>query len=227
MSRLARTVTRPFDLAPNTTLALALTDAGLAAAVTSLTQSAGALLPEEGPVHHGLLDLETVPDPLVPERAKALITRVVPGGVVVVVVHQPGDEHVNELAARLGPSLDLTEVQAERDGVVVVLRAKRRQPLSKPRIKELRGIGHGIEANVLVGRAGLSAEIVAAARAALERHGLIKAKLTPQCEVDKDVAADELAWATGAILVQRIGKMMLLYRPDVKLAPPVTHRRGG
>ena len=227
MSRLARTVTRSLDLTPNATLAFALTDAGLEAAVTSLAGSAGAIVADEGPVSHGLVDLESFPAPLVPERVKALITRVLPGGVVVVVVHQPPEGHVNELAARLGPCLDLREVQAERDGLVLLLRGRRRAALSKDRIKELRGLGHAIEASVLVGRPGLTPEIVAAARAALERHGLVKAKLTPQCEVDKDVAGDELAWATGAVLVQRVGKTMLLHRPDVKLEPPVSHRRGG
>ena len=76
-------------------------------------------------------------------------------------------------------------------------------------------------------RHGLTAEIVAATRSALERHGLVKAKMTPQCELDKEVVARDLAWATGAKLIQRIGKTAILFRPDIKLDPPVTHRRGG
>jgi len=226
-SRIAKTVTRFLDLTPGATLAIDLLDRGLAAAVRSLAGSAGVEELAEGAVTLGLLDLETAPAPLVPDRAKRLIERVAPGGVIVVVIHQPDDRHINEFAGAVGPCLDLAEVNAERDGLVAILRGRRRPALKKTRIKELRGLGHEIEASVLIGRPGITAEIVAATHAALERHGLVKAKLTPGCEIDKEVAAAELAWATGSVLVQRIGKTALLYRPDVKLTPPVSHRRGG
>ena len=227
MSRIARTVTRFLDLTPDSTLALDLSDEALAVAVRSLAGSAGATEPEEGPVQRGLVDLEGPPDPLVPDRVKQLVERVAPGGTVVAVIHQPGDGNSNELAAQIGPCLDLNEVNAEREGHVLILRGRRRKALAKARVKELRGLGHAIEASVLVGRQGLTPEIVAATRAALERHGLVKAKLTPQCELDKESASRDLAWATGSKLLQRIGKTALLYRPDIKLEPPVTHRRGG
>jgi RNA-binding protein YhbY len=63
--------------------------------------------------------------------------------------------------------------------------------------------------------------VVEATRTALERHGLIKIKLTPQSTEDKDGAAIALSWATGSHLVQRVGKTALLFREDVELAPPV------
>ncbi|TNF31302.1 MAG: YhbY family RNA-binding protein [Deltaproteobacteria bacterium] len=228
MSRIAKTVTRYLDLAPNATLGLSLSDEGLASAVRSLAGSVGAVEPAEGEVQCGLVDLETAPAPLVPLRVQQLIERVTPGGLVVVVIHSPNtDQHINELAAQIGPSLDLTNVAAERDGLVAILRGHRRTALTRTRIKELRGVAHGVEASILVGRLGLTTEIVAATRAALERHGLVKAKMTPQCELDKEEVARDLAWATGAKLIQRIGKTAILFRPDVKLDPPVTHRRGG
>jgi len=227
MSRIAKTVTRLLDLTPNGTFALSLSDEGLAAAVRGLAESAGAVEVEDGEAERGLVDLEAAPAPLVPERVRELISRVAPGGNVVVVIHTRSDEHVNELAARVGPCLDLTGVDAREDGLVIVMRGQRRKALTRTRIKELRGVAHGVEASVLIGRHGLTPEIVAAARAAVERHGLIKAKMTPQCELDKVAVAHELAWATGSKLVQRIGKTAVLYRPDIKLDPPVTHRRGG
>ena len=61
---------------------------------------------------------------------------------------------------------------------------------------------------------------MAAAETALQRHGLVKVKLTPQCKLEKGEAARALAWGTGGDLVQRIGKTALLWRRDVPLDPP-------
>ena len=97
--------------------------------------------------------------------------------------------------------------------------------LSNRERKELRAIGHAMEPSVLVGRAGLSDELVGAAEAALLRHGIVKVKLTKGVEADKEQALDDLAWATGALTIHRVGKTAVLRRPDVRLDPPV--KRGG
>ena len=226
MSRLARTCTRLLAPTPATAVALAVGDPELANGLRSLLGSAGATIAEDGPATAGVLEARTTPNALIDPDDRALVERVAAGGPVVVVVRAvPRGEHPNEVAARLGPCLDLREVQAELDDGVVVLRGLRRTPLGNAKAKELRGLGHAMEPSVLIGRGGLSPELVASAREALERHGLVKAKLTPQSELDKGVAARDLAWATGAVVVQRVGKTMLLYRPDVKLEPPVAKRR--
>jgi len=96
----------------------------------------------------------------------------------------------------------------------------RRPDLSRAEVKRLRGLGHALEATVLVGRGGLTEAVVSATRRALERHGLVKTKLTPQASLDKQEAASALAAATGAYLVQRIGKTALLRLPSVPLDLP-------
>jgi RNA-binding protein YhbY len=53
----------------------------------------------------------------------------------------------------------------------------------------------------------------------------VKAKLTRACEHEKVAACDDLAWATGAQCIQRVGRTAVLYRADVPLDPPV--KRGG
>lgn len=112
----------------------------------------------------------------------------------------------------------------EAVGLVVddlwVVGGLRRPDLSRPEVKRLRGLGHALEATVLVGRGGLTEAVVAATRRALERHGLVKAKLTPQASLDKQEAAAALAAATGAYLVQRIGKTALLRLASVPLDLP-------
>jgi len=232
MSRLAKLCSQLLSLAPERTVALALADEGLAGTLRSLAGSAGAVVLEPGPeadeadaADAGVVELEALPAPLVPSHARALVDRVRSGGPIVVVIRAAGEVHPNRVAARIGPLLKLLEVHAEAVDGAVVLRGTRRPRLGRARQKELRGVAHPLEATVLIGRGGLSEETVAAAREAIERHGLIKAKLTPQSDLDKDTASEDLAWAIGADLVQRIGKTMVLWRPDVTLAPPVSRKR--
>lgn len=222
MQRLARTIARLLDLAPGKELALDLETPELQAALGSLLASAGAVVvPEIAPA--GVVEIPKAPAPLVPERARALISRVAPGGVVIVVMHD-ATENADQLAHRFGPVFDLDHVHGEPcwigEDAIVVLRGLRRPQPSRARIKELRGIAHDLEASILIGRDGLSAGLVASAREALERHGLVKAKLTPRARLDKDDSAVELAWAAGGQLVQRVGKTAVLFRPDVPLQPP-------
>jgi RNA-binding protein len=234
MQRLAKTIARLLDLAPGRELALDLATPELAAALQSLVASAGAsVVPEIAPA--GVVELAAAPAPLVPERARELITRVAPGGTVVVVIRgaaggpaargAAGAAGVaSGLAQALGPVFDLEHVHGEAVGEGeapdVVLRGLRRPQPTRTRIKELRGLAHDLEASILVGRDGLSPGLVASAKEALARHGLVKAKLTPRARLDKQDAAVELAWAAGGQLVQRVGKTAVIYRPDVPLQPP-------
>ncbi len=49
---------------------------------------------------------------------------------------------------------------------------------------------------------------------ALTAHELIKVKLLQSCSLDKDDAAKQMASHHGALLVQRVGRTALLYRPN-------------
>jgi RNA-binding protein len=79
--------------------------------------------------------------------------------------------------------------------------------------RHLRGLGHALHAVVQVGREGLSAAVVAATDAALAEHELVKIKLGPGAELERDAASSELAAATDAEVAQVLGKTILLYRP--------------
>jgi RNA-binding protein len=52
---------------------------------------------------------------------------------------------------------------------------------------------------------------------ALKTHELIKIKLGQNCPLERNEAARELALLTEATLVQVIGRMVLLYRPNPDL----------
>ncbi len=225
MQRLARTVARLLELAPDREIAIAITTPELQTAFESLVSSAGASIVAEEIAPSGVVEIAGPPAPLVPENARELISRVVPGGSVVVIIHHAAGSAA-ALAHKLGPLFDLDHVHGEAgpegDHPIIVLRGLRRPQPTRTRIKELRGLAHNLEASILIGRDGLSEGLVASAREALERHGLVKAKLTPRARLDKQDSAVELAWAAGGQLVQRVGKTAVIFRPDVPLQPPTS-----
>ncbi|CAK8722267.1 Ribosome assembly RNA-binding protein YhbY [Candidatus Electrothrix aarhusensis] len=89
--------------------------------------------------------------------------------------------------------------------------------LNSKQRKYLRGLGHHVDPIVYVGKEGLSANVNQSVLDTLRTRELIKVKLGQNCEVPKKEAAELLAKASGAALVQLIGKMVLLYMPNKKL----------
>ena len=77
----------------------------------------------------------------------------------------------------------------------------------------LRGLGHSLHPFVMIGKHHLSEEVVRATDEALSAHELIKVRIQEGCLEDRKTVAAELASATGAAVVQVLGKTFLLYRP--------------
>lgn len=86
--------------------------------------------------------------------------------------------------------------------------------LTSKQIKYLRGLGHKLPALVLVGKDGITPQLIKAAGVELQNHELIKVKIGNNSSVNKTEAADILPQATGSDLVQLIGKTLLLFRPN-------------
>ncbi len=80
--------------------------------------------------------------------------------------------------------------------------------------RTLRGLGHALTPVVQLGKGGLSAALVEAVVSALADHELIKVKLLDTFELDRHVAAEQLAVLTHSDVAQVLGKTILLYRPD-------------
>jgi len=89
-------------------------------------------------------------------------------------------------------------------------------PLSEAQRKHLRRLGHDRNPIVLVGQAGLGANLVAELDRALRDHELVKVRARVGDRAERDRVFAELAAATGSEHVQRIGHVALLYRrnPD-------------
>lgn len=89
--------------------------------------------------------------------------------------------------------------------------------LTNPQKKTLRGLGHHLEPVVYAGKEGFSPALLKSLEAALKAHELVKIKLGQNCPAARNEAGDQLAQLTGAALVQVIGRMILLFRPNPDL----------
>ncbi|MDD2464532.1 MAG: ribosome assembly RNA-binding protein YhbY [Desulfobulbus sp.] len=89
--------------------------------------------------------------------------------------------------------------------------------LTSSQKKKLRALGHHLEPVVYVGKEGLSKPLQQSAMAALKARELIKIKLGQNCPLERGSAGEQLAALCEAALVQVIGRMVLLYRPNPDL----------
>lgn len=78
----------------------------------------------------------------------------------------------------------------------------------------LRGLGHGLNPYVMIGKHHLSDDVIKATDEALVAHELVKVRIQEGCLEDRKIVAAELADATGSAVVQVLGKTFLLYRPS-------------
>ena len=65
----------------------------------------------------------------------------------------------------------------------------------------------------MVGKDGLTEGVIGALDQALTDHELVKVKLLRYCPLEKEAAGDALAAASGAAVVQRVGRVVTLFRP--------------
>jgi putative YhbY family RNA-binding protein len=83
----------------------------------------------------------------------------------------------------------------------------------------LKARAHALEPVVRVGHAGVTDAMVAEIDRALEAHELIKVKIG---EGDRDARvahAEAISVRTGAAVVQRVGRVLILWRPRPELMP--------
>jgi RNA-binding protein len=91
--------------------------------------------------------------------------------------------------------------------------------LSEPQKKFLRGLGHRLKPIVMVGEAGLSESLLAEFESTLDHHELIKVRVRVGDREARDAIIAQLCRDANAQLVQRIGNIALLYRPNLKKKP--------
>ena len=88
--------------------------------------------------------------------------------------------------------------------------------LTNAQTRFLRGQAHGLKAILQVGGKGISQTLVDEVIVALEHHELIKVKIAAEDRDAREALARDLATRADAALVQRIGHVVILYRPSIE-----------
>lgn len=89
--------------------------------------------------------------------------------------------------------------------------------------KRLRQIGHALNPVVMIGGSGLTDSVIEEAVRALTDHELIKIKVAGEDRDARTEVIDALAQATQAEVVQKIGKIALLYKKAAKQNPKLSN----
>lgn len=91
--------------------------------------------------------------------------------------------------------------------------------LSEHQKKYLRGLGHRLKPLVMVGDGGLSESLLAEFESTLDHHELIKVRVRVGDRDARDRIIAKLCAHSSAELIQRIGNVALLYRPNLTKKP--------
>ena len=79
-------------------------------------------------------------------------------------------------------------------------------------ILALKARAHHLNPVVMIGQHGLTDAVIKETDAALAAHELIKVRVAGDDRAERVAAAEALCEATGAFLVQHIGKLLVLWR---------------
>jgi RNA-binding protein len=95
--------------------------------------------------------------------------------------------------------------------------------------KRLRQIAHHLHPVIIIGDAGVSDAVIAETDRALADHELIKVKVNAGDRDDRQALGAALTDACRAELVQRIGKVLVLYRHNPEAVESLSNvlRAGG
>ena len=85
--------------------------------------------------------------------------------------------------------------------------------------KHLRSTARRLHCEVTVGKAGVSEKLLHHVRTLLSRRELIKVRLLEAADDDRRAAARELAAGAEASLVDLVGRVVVLYKPNEQLPP--------
>jgi RNA-binding protein len=80
----------------------------------------------------------------------------------------------------------------------------------------LKGLAHPLNQIIQIGKEGLSTGLIATTLEELDRHELIKVKISSNSGLEKHDTSLQLAQITQSVLVQLIGKTIVLYKPNPK-----------
>lgn len=86
---------------------------------------------------------------------------------------------------------------------------------------ELMAQAHGLAPVVIIGNAGLSEAVLKEIDTALKSHQLIKVRAMSGDREQRDLMLTTICEQLHAASVQHIGKMLVVYRPDLDKSMPI------
>lgn len=86
--------------------------------------------------------------------------------------------------------------------------------LSGKQKRYLRSLAVNLKPVVIIGKDGVSANLIDSIDVALEAHELIKIKVLETFDADLNELASDLAEVSDSYLIQKMGRTILLYRPS-------------
>ncbi|MBX3706921.1 MAG: ribosome assembly RNA-binding protein YhbY [Pseudomonadales bacterium] len=89
--------------------------------------------------------------------------------------------------------------------------------------KRLRQIAHHLDPVIAVGDQGVSQAVIAETERALDDHELIKVRVHDADREERARVAEALAEACNAVVVQSIGRIVVLYRRNPEAEPRLSN----
>lgn len=95
--------------------------------------------------------------------------------------------------------------------------------LSNRQKKRYRTIGHQLKPVVTLASRGLAPAVLMELERALNDHELVKIKINADDREEREKMIAEVIEATGAVNIQRIGNILLAYRPAADADPALSN----
>ena len=90
-------------------------------------------------------------------------------------------------------------------------------------IRTLRGLAHHLDPILTIGESGATDNAVRELDRALTDHELVKVRLHMDDRAARRAVIEDLRERSGATLVQRIGKVVVLYRANPEARPALSN----
>jgi len=87
--------------------------------------------------------------------------------------------------------------------------------------KYLRGIAHGLNPMIIIGANGVTESLMAELESTLSHHEILKIKMASADREDRKAIVEHIVSETGALLVQTIGKICVIYRQNEESELPL------
>ncbi len=80
----------------------------------------------------------------------------------------------------------------------------------------LKGLGHSLRPVIVVGKDGLTEQVLSSISKALDDHELIKINVLETALLDRQEASETISTSLNAKIIQTLGRKILIFRRNVK-----------